>query len=162
VVLTIDAVFDGQTFRPIQPIELPPNINVQIAVTTDDLQATPFLDVAEVLELEGLPEWSRHIEINSAIAGGKPRIAGHRITIQNVVIWHEYMGKSADEIAAEYGLRLAEVYAALAYYFDHRTEIEQSIRDDEAFVVSLQQQSSSVLQEKLKAQQRGKNSVLHG
>jgi len=106
--------------------------------------------------------WSRYIEINPTIASGKPRIAGHRITIQNVVIWHEYMGKSADEIAAEYGLRLAEVYAALAYYFDHRTEIEQSMGDDEIFVASLQQQSSSVLQEKLKAQQRGKNSILHG
>ncbi len=152
MVLTIDAIFDGQTFRPIQPIELAPNTSVQIAVMADDLQAMSFLDGAEVLELEGMPEWSRYIEINPTIAGGKPRVARHRITIQNVVIWHEYMGKSADEIAAEYGLRLAEVYAALAYYFDHRTEIEQSICDDEIFVASLQQQSSSVLQEKLKAQ----------
>ncbi len=71
-------------------------------------------------------------------------------------------GKAPTRYAAEYGLRLAEVYAALAYYFDHRTEIEQHMRDDEAFVASLQQQSSSVLQEKLKAQQRGENSVLHG
>jgi len=150
VVLTIDAVFDGQTFRPIQPIELPPNTSVQIAVTADNLPALSFSDGAEAPELEGPPEWSHHIEINPTIVGGKPRIAGHRITIQNVVIWHEYMGKSVDEIAAEYGLRLAEVYAALAYYFDHRTEIEQRIRDDETFVASLQQQSSSVLQESLK------------
>ncbi len=98
MVLTIDAIFDGQTFRPIQPIELPPNTSVQIAVTADDLSTLSFPDGAEALELEGPPEWSRHIEINPAIAGGKPRIAGHRITIQNVVIWHEYMGKSADEI----------------------------------------------------------------
>lgn len=25
------------------------------------------------------------------IAGGKPRIVGHRITVQNIVIWHEQM-----------------------------------------------------------------------
>jgi uncharacterized protein (DUF433 family) len=31
----------------------------------------------------------RHIEIDPEIAGGKPRIAGHRITVQDVVIWHE-------------------------------------------------------------------------
>jgi uncharacterized protein (DUF433 family) len=56
-----------------------------------------------------------HIEITPGIAGGKPRIAGHRITVQNIAIWHERMGKSADEIA-EYDLTLGDVYAALAYY----------------------------------------------
>jgi uncharacterized protein (DUF433 family) len=47
--------------------------------------------------------------------GGKLRIAGHRITVQNIVIWHERLGLSADEIATEYGLSLADLYAALAY-----------------------------------------------
>ena len=56
-----------------------------------------------------------HIEITPGIADGKPRIAGHRITVQNIVIWHERMGQSADEIATEYNLSLADVYAALAY-----------------------------------------------
>ena len=58
---------------------------------------------------------TQHIEISPEIAGGKPRITGHRITVQNVVIWHERMGLSADEIASNYGLSLADVYAALAY-----------------------------------------------
>jgi uncharacterized protein (DUF433 family) len=49
----------------------------------------------------------RHIEITAGIAGGKPRIAGHRITVQNIVIWHERMGKSIDEICVEYGFLLA-------------------------------------------------------
>jgi uncharacterized protein (DUF433 family) len=46
----------------------------------------------------------QHIEIIPDVAGGKPRIAGHRITVQNIVIWHEWMGRAADEIATEYGL----------------------------------------------------------
>ena len=58
---------------------------------------------------------TQHIEISPDIAGGKPRIAGHRITVQNVVIWHERMGLSADEIASTYGLSLADVYACLLY-----------------------------------------------
>jgi len=33
------------------------------------------------------------------VCGGKPRIDGHRITVQNVAIWHERLGRSADEIA---------------------------------------------------------------
>ena len=45
-----------------------------------------------------------HIEITPGVAGGKPRIAGRRITVQNIAIWHERMGKSADEIATEHVL----------------------------------------------------------
>lgn len=81
----------------------------------------------------------RHIESTPGIAGGKPRIAGHRITVQNIAIWHERMGKSADEICAEYGLTLAEVYTALAFYYDHRAEIDRSIEEEEAFVAQQRQ-----------------------
>lgn len=95
-----------------------------------------------------------HIEITPGICDGKPRIAGHRITVQNIAIWHERMGKSADEIATECDLSLAEVYAALAYYFDHRKEIDRSIEESEAFVEALRQNTPSVLQEKLKAMGR--------
>ena len=49
----------------------------------------------------------RHIESTPDVAGGKPRIAGRRITVQNIAIWHERMGLSADEIATEYDLTLA-------------------------------------------------------
>ena len=90
----------------------------------------------------------QHIEITPGISGGKPRIAGHRITVENIVIWHERMGKSADEIATEYDLTLADVYAALAYYFDHRAEIDQSIEESEVFVKTLRQQTFSKLSEK--------------
>jgi uncharacterized protein (DUF433 family) len=86
-----------------------------------------------------------HIEITPGIAGGKPRIAGHRITVQNIAIWHERLGRSADEIATEYGLSLADVYAALAYYFDYREEIDASIHADEDFVAELRRMIPSKL-----------------
>ncbi len=85
----------------------------------------------------------KHIEITPGVAGGKPRIVGHRITVQNIVIWHEWLGRRADEIAAEYNLTLADIYAALAYYYDHQLEIDQSIRQSEAFVETLRQQTPS-------------------
>ncbi len=91
----------------------------------------------------------QHIEITPGIAGGKPRIAGHRITVQNIAIWHERLGKSADEIAAEYDLMLADVYAALAYYFDHRAEIDRSIEEGEAFAESLRQRTPSKVRQKI-------------
>ncbi|MBI5349849.1 MAG: DUF433 domain-containing protein, partial [Chloroflexi bacterium] len=40
----------------------------------------------------------KFIEITPCVCGGKPRVAGHRITVQNVAIWHERMGMSADEM----------------------------------------------------------------
>ncbi len=99
-----------------------------------------------------VPVLDRHIEMTPDVVGGRPRIAGRRITVQNIAIWHEYMGLSADEIAAEYDLSLADVYAALAYYFDHREDIERQIAEDEAFVETLRGQTSSLLRNKLERQ----------
>ena len=83
------------------------------------------------------------------ICGGKPRVAGHRITVQNIAIWHDRLGWSADEIASEYDLELADIYAALAYYFAHREEIDQSIREGKAFVEEMRRKTPSKLEEKL-------------
>jgi uncharacterized protein (DUF433 family) len=91
----------------------------------------------------------QHIEIAPGVAGGKPRIAGHRITVQDVVVWHELMGLSADEIATEYEIGLADVYAALAYYYDHRVEIDEAIRTDDAFVTQLRNRTPSKLRGKI-------------
>ena len=88
------------------------------------------------------PVLDRHIEITPGTAGGRPRIAGHRITVQDIVLWHERMGKSADEICSEYNLALADVYAALTYYFDHRQEIDLSIDESNAFIGEMRQSSS--------------------
>jgi uncharacterized protein (DUF433 family) len=90
-----------------------------------------------------------HIDISPGIAGGKPRIAGHRITVQDIVIWHERLGASADEIATGYDLSLAEVYAALTYYYDHRAEIDESIRADESFIAALRRNTPSKLKAKI-------------
>src|SRR5687768_14645382 len=94
---------------------------------------------------------TQHIVATPGVLGGKPRIAGHRISVQDVAIWHERMGKSVDEIATEYGLTLGEVYAALSYYHDHREEIDASIRDGAAFVAELRQRSPSKLAERRRA-----------
>ena len=83
-----------------------------------------------------------HIEVTPGTCGGKPRIAGHRIRVQDIVIWNE-QGQSADEIVADFPqLSLAEVYAALAYYHDHREQIDQDIREDDKFFQQLKNQPS--------------------
>lgn len=73
---------------------------------------------------------TQHIEITPSISGGKPRIVGHRLTVEKVVIWHERMGTGVDED----DITLADVYAALAYSFDHRAEVAQSLEESRTFV----------------------------
>jgi uncharacterized protein (DUF433 family) len=89
-----------------------------------------------------------HIEVTPGVAGGKPRIVGRRITVQSIAMWHERQGLSADEIASEYGLSLADIYAALGYYHDQREEIGRSNRGDAAFIAKLRRLPLSVLTEK--------------
>lgn len=90
-----------------------------------------------------------HTEVTPGIAGGKPRIAGHRITVQDVVVWHERLGLSADEIAAEHDLSLADVYAALTYYYDQREDVDRSIKADEELVAELRKRNPSKVRAKL-------------
>ena len=67
------------------------------------------------------------------VRSGKPRIAGTRICVSDIVIWTE-QGQSPDEIVTEFPhLTLADVYAALAYYHDHREEIDRQISRSERF-----------------------------
>ena len=75
-----------------------------------------------------LPVIAEHIEIAPGSAGGVARIAGRGIKVRDVVIWHEKMGLSPREIVSRYPiLSLSDVHAALAYYYDRPSEIEQQI-----------------------------------
>jgi uncharacterized protein (DUF433 family) len=93
-----------------------------------------------------------HIEITPGTCGGKPRIAGHRIRVEDIAVWHERMGHSADEIVSRYPqLTLAEIYAALAYYHDHREQIDAQMEADEKFVEEMRRLYPSKLKAKLAA-----------
>ena len=87
-----------------------------------------------------------HIDITPGVCGGKPHIVGHRIKVQDIVVWHEEVGLSPDEIVYHYlSITLANVYAAFAYYHDHREQIRQQIRSDEVLVQEMLCQTPSLL-----------------
>jgi len=66
------------------------------------------------------------------------------------VLWTE-QGRSADQIVADFPqLSLADVYAALAYYHDHREEIDRQIREDDEIVARLKAQNSPRLLDRLR------------
>ncbi len=85
------------------------------------------------------------------VCGGKACIAGHRIRVMDIAIWHEHMGMSADEIVTQFPtITLSDVHAALAYYFDNIEEIRADIRREEEFADEFRRTHPSVLELKLK------------
>ena len=80
----------------------------------------------------------QHIVSTADTCGGKPRVAGTRIRVADIVRWHELEGRDPEEIVADYPqLTLSDVHAALAYYFDHRDEIRQEMAASEEFAAEL-------------------------
>jgi len=97
-----------------------------------------------------IPTIASHIEITPGTCGGKPRIAGHRIRVEDIVVWHERMGDSPDEIVSRFPqLTLSDVYAALAYYHDHRGKIDADIKDGERLVEEMRRLHPSKLNKNL-------------
>jgi uncharacterized protein (DUF433 family) len=92
-----------------------------------------------------------HIEIKQGELGPKPRIAGKGINISALATWHLKQGMSVDDLVREYKLTPAEVHAGLAYYYDHREEIEEQMRREERELAAIQAACESPLSKKLKA-----------
>ncbi|MEX2559874.1 MAG: DUF433 domain-containing protein [Pirellulales bacterium] len=85
---------------------------------------------------------------------GQPRIAGTRIKVKHVYTWVERMGMTPAEVVAEYPhLTMAQVHAALAYYWSHQDEIHQDIESEEKLVAELKAKAGpSKIQERLAEQ----------
>jgi uncharacterized protein (DUF433 family) len=96
-----------------------------------------------------IPTYDQHITITPSVRGGKPRIIGRRITVADVAMWYLRQNRSVDEIVNEFGLTHAQVHAALAYYYDHRTEIDAREAEDIAQADRLRNQYPSKLQTKV-------------
>src|SRR3954469_2300662 len=71
-----------------------------------------------------------HIVRRPGVCGGSPIIRNTRLAVWLIVgLWKA--GDTPEEIAEAYPhIRLAQVYDALSYYFDHQPEIEQEIEDN--------------------------------
>lgn len=86
-----------------------------------------------------------HITRIPGVCGGEPCIAGRRIKVRHVYVWYELMGMSADDIARDHSLSLAQVHAALAYAYEHIDEIREAIAREEAFVEAYKKDHPSEL-----------------
>ncbi|MEI2690044.1 MAG: DUF433 domain-containing protein [Anaerolineae bacterium] len=93
-----------------------------------------------------IPVYDAHITSTPGTRSGKPRIVGRRITVSDVAMWFLQMGLSVDEIVKDHDLSHAQVHAALAYYYDHRMEIDARETADLAKAEALRQRYPSKIQ----------------
>jgi uncharacterized protein (DUF433 family) len=71
------------------------------------------------------------------VRGGRPRIAGTRVSVRGIVIQHK-MDLTPREIADGFGhVTFGQVYAALAYYYGNRAEIDADLAADDALLKTL-------------------------
>jgi hypothetical protein len=73
------------------------------------------------------------------------------VAVADVAVMHLRLGQSLEQIAGRYNLPLAALHAAMAYYCDHRDEVERRIEEDEAYIKAFRDKNPSLLQAKLKA-----------
>jgi uncharacterized protein (DUF433 family) len=74
-----------------------------------------------------------HIATDPQVCSGRPCIAGTRIRVMDLVAAHE-QGLSPAELQNHFDTRpltLGEIHAALAYYNDHKDEVEADFAEDE-------------------------------
>jgi len=90
-----------------------------------------------------------HIVHQQGVMGGEARIDGHRIRVRDVVAARDLGGLTPEEIVASVypTLSLAEVYSALAYYEDHRAEIDGAFDEESAFVEAFFQEHPSFVRD---------------
>ncbi len=68
-----------------------------------------------------------HIAQRPDFLGGKPHIAGTRISVHQIAVLYERHNWSLERIADEHDVTPAQIYAALSYYHDHRKQINEEI-----------------------------------
>jgi excisionase family DNA binding protein len=69
--------------------------------------------------------------------GFKPHIEGTRIKVQQIAEYHGRFGWDAKKIASSFNLTHEQVDAALAYYHDHKDEIDAAIKASKELVADL-------------------------
>ena len=64
------------------------------------------------------------------VRGGRPCIVGTGLRVIDIVNAMHFGNRTPDEMARGYAITLAQVHAALAYYYENKAEIDDDIRED--------------------------------
>jgi uncharacterized protein (DUF433 family) len=82
------------------------------------------------------------------VRGGKARIEGGRICVMDVVYLHR-AGRTPEQIQAEYpDLNLAQIHAALSYYYANTEEIEAEIQRDREWEEGFEERKAEAIKKR--------------
>lgn len=74
------------------------------------------------------------------ICEGSPVIRGTRMRVVDVVAEIEFLKKTPDELVeAHPNLTLAQIYAALSYYYENLEEMKKKLREDEELISKIKE-----------------------
>ncbi len=93
----------------------------------------PFIVAAQMTDMESPMRTLEKIELiyrDPKIRDGHPCIVGTGIRVLDIVRLQRYGNRDPEQIAESFKLTLAQVYTALAYYHEHKAEIDADIRED--------------------------------
>ncbi len=82
-------------------------------------------------------------------------IRGTRITVAEIVMMHVLNHSPIEWIVENYPLSYAQIYAALAYYYDHQAEIDRMMADKAVREREITQHASTLDDLKAKIKLRG-------
>jgi uncharacterized protein (DUF433 family) len=77
----------------------------------------------------------------------EPHLEGRRVTVQRLQSLVEDAGKPAAEVAEQFDLDVADVYAALQYYHTHPEEMEEARRKRQRREADARQSGAVALEE---------------
>ena len=67
---------------------------------------------------------------NPKVRSGRPCVVGTGLRVIDIVMAMQFGDRSPKQMAGDYDISLAQVHAALAYYYDNQAEIDDDIRED--------------------------------
>lgn len=80
------------------------------------------------------------ITTNPKVRNGRPCLAGTGLEVSVIAIARIIHNRTPEQIASDYNLSLAEVHAALSYYYAHKDDIDSSIRQQRELVDKIKEQ----------------------
>ncbi len=89
------------------------------------------------------PVVGRYVEHRVTRSGEqKAYLVGTRLAVEYVYVCHELRGMTPDQIVAEHPqLSLAQVHAALAYFFDHADEVRGQLKRSEEYALQKEREN---------------------
>jgi len=92
-----------------------------------------------------------YVTVDLQIKKGTPVIVGTRTKIMDIAIRYEFGGMTPDEIIEQFPhLTLAQIHDALSYYYEHKSELDETYKKDQKFINELKKYYPSILKTKLK------------